>query len=237
MTVKMAAPKSSFKAIIFDLDDTLVGSSVSYARCLERLTADFDLETYRNARSKVKDRIGNHTSKHHRLLYFKQLLEDTNKFSARQLLELNDRYERSLEDDIRDQWIQLGRDEFMTKLKGHKLAVITNETTRTQILKLRAIDPGSNWFDLVVTSEEVGEEKPSSKIFKELFQRLNVKPEDCLIVGDDIEADIKPAIQFGATAIWTKEFLSEEQISSQKKNLPSSNTCIDRLEQVLEIVL
>ena len=45
-------------------------------------------------------------------------------------------------------------------------------------------------FDAVVTFEETGERKPSPGPFKAIMKKLDVKPEECLMVGDWVERDI-----------------------------------------------
>lgn len=75
--------------------------------------------------------------------------------------------------------------DLISKLKpGVKKAVINNG--------LRALFHGlldkyglKGKFDLLVNSAEEGVEKPDKEIFLRTCQRLNVKPEQCLMVDDD----------------------------------------------------
>ncbi len=45
-------------------------------------------------------------------------------------------------------------------------------------------------FNLLIISEEVGYSKLDKRIFELALNKLQVQPEDALIVGDDLEKDI-----------------------------------------------
>lgn len=197
------------KCVIFDLDDTLIPSSKIYDEALARVGVDLD--KYNDAREHVKKTLGsNHPASHHRLLYFKRMLEMQNTYSVSKTLEMIRAYESALTDQLAKYWIASSRTETLKELAKHfHLAILTNETTRTQLLKLNVIDPASEFFQYVLTSEEVGSEKPDLKIFKTFFERFNKTPEQCIFIGDDIHNDIAPAIEMRMEAILLTEFLHQ----------------------------
>jgi putative hydrolase of the HAD superfamily len=83
--------------------------------------------------------------------------------------------------------------------KGLLLAVISNWDERLPLLLERlALTP---FFDAVVTSSEVGVEKPDRRIFAEALKRLGVEPEAALHVGDSSLEDVEGAIAAGMEAL------------------------------------
>ena len=85
------------------------------------------------------------------------------------------------------------------KDQGLRLAVISNWDERLPLLLERlALTP---FFDAVVTSSEVGVEKPDRRIFAEALKRLGVAPEAAVHVGDSPLEDVEGAIAAGMEAV------------------------------------
>lgn len=215
--------------LIFDLDDTLIPSTKIYSLALKKVGIKPDGVEYQKARAMVKNRLAQSTSTHNRLLYFKTLLENKNRFSPEKTITLQNKYEKTLMSLVKNDWKKSKRAALIQKLsRKYHLAIVTNENTRTQLLKLLAIDPKFSLFKTVITSEEIGVEKPHEKIFELLITRLgNPAPEHVTLVGDSLKNDIEPAIKLGWRAIWTREFLKpEEKVTDQ------SFECIDSLQEL-----
>jgi putative hydrolase of the HAD superfamily len=179
------------KALLFDMDDTLIPSSKIYDKAMKAAGLGAKKE-YWTARAAVKKRLGKtHPSSHNRLLYFKEMDE-------RHALEWIVRYEKALGREVSRAWRALKRPALFNRLaKRYQLAIVTNENTRTQLIKRRAIDPSGKLFTALITSEEVGVEKPHPKIFRETFRRLKRKPGECVMIGDDKAKDITPMKKTG----------------------------------------
>ncbi len=199
-------------AIIFDLDDTLYNAGAAYKKALSLMGFDELGSCYLKARGRVKARLPcGHVSSHNRLLYFKEILENNKTFSSQKVLDLLSQYEKILELEIKNEWRKIDRFSFIKKLKEHyTIILLTNENTRTQLLKLRAIDPSSEIFDKIVTSEEVGFEKPSFELFNYVFELYRIDPKRCLMVGDSIDVDIVPALEFGCQGVLSTEYWNDE---------------------------
>ncbi len=198
------------RAIFFDLDDTLIPSEQIYAASLKEMGIDRTI--YSEARAAVKERLGEgHVSARNRLLYFKEYLQRKRVHSPAEVLQTMAKYEELCVRNIIVEWDRLKRDRLLTSLSSRaKLALVTNENLRTQLLKWAAMDPQGNYFLRMVTSEEMGVEKPSGKIFLEALRAFNLCPEECVVVGDSLVRDINPALQLGMHAVLSREFLQED---------------------------
>ncbi|MBE4909913.1 HAD family hydrolase [Bacillus luteolus] len=87
-------------------------------------------------------------------------------------------------------------------IKRHvKVAMITNGSTQRQKAKIRNTNLNS-CFDTIIISEEAGFSKPDKRIFELALNKLNVKPEDTLFVGDDLEKDIGGSQNANMKGIW-----------------------------------
>jgi putative hydrolase of the HAD superfamily len=82
---------------------------------------------------------------------------------------------------------------------GRKLAVVSNWDPRLPDLLERL--HLSRWLDAVVTSSEVGVEKPDAHIFRHALERLGVSPGNALHVGDQKLEDVEGAIAAGLGAL------------------------------------
>jgi len=83
---------------------------------------------------------------------------------------------------------------------GYKLGVVTSGP-EYQRLKLR-ITGLFNFFDVVVTREDVGAIKPEPKIFLYALERLGVEPHEAMMIGDSLSQDVYGAKNVGMTAVW-----------------------------------
>ena len=69
------------------------------------------------------------------------------------------------------------------------------------------------YFDVAMTSDDTGENKPSKKNFVEIAHRLNVKLGECIMVGNSLRSDIHPAKELGMGTIWSTERATFEKQS------------------------
>lgn len=60
------------------------------------------------------------------------------------------------------------------------------------------------YFDAVVESAVVGVRKPDSAIFGMGVEKLGLRPENVVVIGDSYSKDIKPAATIGCKTIWLK---------------------------------
>src|SRR5262245_39040447 len=84
----------SIRAIIFDLDDTLVGSDDFYAKALLKMKVDPVGKPFLEARAQMKAQLPpGHVVARNRLLYFKRMLENRKQGFGLGALDMMLRYE------------------------------------------------------------------------------------------------------------------------------------------------
>lgn len=82
----------------------------------------------------------------------------------------------------------------------YQLHIITNGFKEVQNLKLEKSNI-KKYFKTVITSESVGVKKPNPKIFEYALAQANAQPQDCIMIGDNVEADILGAFNAGILPI------------------------------------
>ncbi len=226
--MKLKAPAS----IIFDLDDTLIPSSQFYTQAVSSVLRDDPkrLAAYEEARQLVKaDLPRQHTSARNRMLYFKRLLELMGDTES-SVIDLYNSYEAELSRLIREWTATSDRLSLIRSIQNrYQTYILTNETVRTQLAKITALNLGkAHGFRGIVCSEEVGFEKPDPRIFQCLLDRYHLDPTRCLFVGDSVENDIRPAREFGMNVVQTIEFVADKS--------PSGTVTVSSLEGLLDIL-
>ena len=100
----------------------------------------------------------------------------------------------------------------------YKLHIITNGFEEVQYKKLK--NSGIvHYFSTVTTSEEVGVKKPNSKVFLTALKKANSIPEESVMIGDSLEADILGANNIGMQTIFYN--YRNESISKKIKSIDS----------------
>ncbi|MFC6888920.1 HAD family hydrolase [Halorubrum trueperi] len=197
----------SYEAVFFDLDNTLypyppcneAGKRAALAAFREQ-GYEMDRETfdelYATARRETKRETRGTAASHERHIYFKRALRlHSDEHDAATALAVGDAYwdgyaaEMELCDGVERVFGALAE-------MGTDVAVVTNLTTRVQLQKLSrlAID---DRIDRLVTSEEVGREKPSAIPFATALAAFDCRPSEVLMVGDNVDADVAGANAVG----------------------------------------
>ncbi|MDR6549132.1 HAD family hydrolase [Paenibacillus qinlingensis] len=84
----------------------------------------------------------------------------------------------------------------------YELLLITNGAPDLQQEKIDSIPDLAAYFDHIVISGSFGRGKPDPTIFKHALQLLNRTAEETIMVGDNIETDIRGAIGVGMRNVW-----------------------------------
>lgn len=82
------------------------------------------------------------------------------------------------------------------KSRGYNMHIITNGFSEVQHTKLSRTGLAP-FFDAVVTSDEIGVNKPDVKIFQAALKRANARQRDSMMIGDHLMTDIIGARRAG----------------------------------------
>lgn len=110
-----------------------------------------------------------------------------------------------------------------------KLAVVSDAPAREAWLRLCYLN-FHHIFDVVVTFDDTGERKPNPGPFRKALERLGVKPEEALMVGDWAERDVVGAKQVGMKTVFARYGDTFGTVVS------NADYDIDDIAQVIDIV-
>ena len=201
---------NNIKHIFFDLDHTLwdfeKNSSLTFKFLLNKYNIDIDLKDFLKIYMPINFSLWN--------LYrddkiTKEYLRHNRLKSAFEKLNIN--IESSVIDEISDDYIKhLPDNNFLLPnaipvldylFKKYTLHIITNGFTEVQKTKIFNSNL-KKYFTCIIDSESVGVKKPHSKIFDYAFKVSNaLNKDECLMIGDNYEADVVGAIKNGFKAI------------------------------------
>lgn len=188
--------------VLFDLDNTFYDYSLAHQSALKATAEkagtllgisekDFHA-AYNQARAEVKEQVGKTAASHSRLLYFQRLIEITGlKTQILLTLDLEQCYWRTfLASAVVFDGVKDLIEEF--KLCDIPLGIVTDLTTQIQLRKIVYFQL-ADYFDCVVTSEEVGQEKPEKAVFQRALDKLKISGGPIWMIGDDYAKDIEGA--------------------------------------------
>ena len=208
------------KAIIFDLDNTLIDRQKAFKEMLERkfhILFD-DEELIQKMINDILKWDNNGTVE--RIDVFKKWAEiyHITKISPEQLDKEWSNESGSvafLFDDVRDTLKKLK--------KKYKIAVLTNGNASSQRRKLNTI----NIYDLLdysLVSSEYGVRKPDKKIFEYTAKQLDLKTEECSYVGDNYKIDILGSRNAGMLPVFI----------SRNNEIHEDVLCIQTINELLQ---
>ncbi len=198
------------QSVIFDVDGTMYDYDHCNKVALEALrsycAAHFDVdgrefeELHERAFKESADRVGSVSAAvHNRLLRYQCMLELMGQPLFPHALNMYHCYWDTLLDEMR---VYEGLPAWMQALKdaGIRIGVGTNMTAYIQYKKLERLKLAP-YVDFLVTSEEVGVEKPDQKLFLACVKKSGFPAEDCLYVGDSLQNDAYGAAAAGLEAL------------------------------------
>lgn len=79
------------------------------------------------------------------------------------------------------------REYAMSKLKadGYRIGVASN-SIRNSIVTMMDMSDLSKYIDIIVSNQDVKEGKPNPEIYTKAIEGLGMKPEDCMVIEDNI---------------------------------------------------
>ncbi|MEJ2632821.1 MAG: HAD family hydrolase [Acidihalobacter sp.] len=195
----------SIRCITFDLDDTLWSCRPVIAEAERRfyawLTARYPaLASHYDIDALIA----------HRIEYFRRnedLRHDMTRLRKRWLAQLSAEHalgEEWVEEGFRVFWLARNEVELYAEAaslledlgKHFCIGAITNGNADVRHIGV------DHFFDFVITSAEAGVAKPHPDIFEQALKKADVRADECLHVGDDIECDILGAQGHGLHTAW-----------------------------------
>ncbi|MGN0347750.1 MAG: HAD family hydrolase [Lachnospiraceae bacterium] len=223
--------KNQIKGVIFDLDDTLydcnytnnaasIDAVCTYAaQHLLHLPIHVVRNAFDQARESIKEgMLGDTASQHNRMLYFQRTLELLGLPPLSCALEMyncfwNDFLSRIIVFD--------GAFDVLNYLqaKGIRIGICTDMTVHIQHRKMRTLGIAS-YIDMLMTSEEVGAEKPNPVIYRGACEKMGLLPEECIFVGDSLKKDVLGPISNGMQGIWfrAQEYCDRDKDAGELQN-------------------
>ncbi len=119
------------------------------------------------------------------------------------------------------------------KKRGYKLGVISDAPSLKAWIRLTEIGL-ADYFDVVVAFDDTKQRKPSKKPFMFALKRLKIKPENVLYIGDHPERDIKGAKQLGMRTALAEYGMQRSFRKQLKGNKP--DYALKRISDLLGIV-
>ncbi len=195
--------------IFFDLDHTLWDFEKNSGLTFKKVFKDFKIDVVPNEFLKVYKPI----NKKYWKLYREEKVSKSDLRYYR-LKEAFDMLKHSITDESIDMiaikyieylpnfnHIFTGTIELLEYLKEkYQLHIITNGFEEIQTLKLQKSGL-FDYFDQIITSESVGVKKPNPKIFHHALKVSNARKENSIMIGDNLEADIRGAMNVGLQTI------------------------------------
>jgi 2-haloacid dehalogenase len=197
-----------YKALLFDLDNTLLDFTASEKIGLDKVhAAYFNKHISRDKLENIYHAINKHLW---RLVECNQCSVDFVKLERFRLLveatalsfkheELAELYENTIAESA--DWYP-GVKETLTTLKTkHRLGIVTNGLAQVQQTKYQRLEI-NKLCECYLISDVLGIAKPDKEIFTVALKQLNLRAEEVLMIGDSLASDYQGAINAGLDFCW-----------------------------------
>lgn len=226
------------KHIFFDLDRTLWDFEANSYKCLLELCNTYNLKE--KGIKNYEEFIENYKIHNEKLWE----LYRVDKISQKDLR--RERFQRALADyNIKDSLLaeKIGEDyvsqcpkkdklfpytiEVLDYLfEKYQLHIITNGFHNTQHIKLKYSNL-EKYFDLIITSEQMGVKKPNPKIFEFALEKAKSTPSESIYIGDDLIVDILGCENCGIDGVY---FNPEKKI--HQEDITYEISCLSQLKEL-----
>lgn len=199
-----------YKALLLDLDDTLIKSSLVYDKALEfaayvlaekyKLDMDTFFPIVKQKDTLIRKNFPSVHTRHSRILVYRHALDQVNvTYHIADLPEAEDLYWEFFDKNIE---LYPHVIESLTTIRnaGVSIAIVSDGDLRGRIRKVKAVGLDTIIHE-VIASEEVIFEKPFSAIFTLALSRLKVQHNEAVMVGNNYKNDIQGAQLVGIPAI------------------------------------
>ncbi|OGU73634.1 MAG: hypothetical protein A2V93_09180 [Ignavibacteria bacterium RBG_16_34_14] len=217
------------KAIVFDLDNTLVDFMKMKRRAIEEAIPamiDAGLKVTSEEANRIIDEIYKERGIEYQNVFDVLLQRILNKVDHKILSAGIIAYRRAREASLIPYPHVYSTLNSLLKL-GIKMGVLSDAPAKEAWLRIAFLN-FQHTFDAVVTFDDTGERKPSPAPFLKILERLEVNPQEALMVGDWAERDIQGAMKIGMKTAFAKygDTFNTEQHDADYE-LPDISVLID----------
>ena len=196
-----------YKAIIFDLDNTLLNYTSSELLSMQKTVQEHNLLKKHNLQWHKFWRLYLKNNWKHWISFVNkqgthQSIEEVLISSFRDTLNLDDEYHAKLS---KTYWhyfcntciYEEGAKEYLHSIRSaYRLGIISNGIGKAQRQRLN-VGQIDHMFESIVVSDEVGIRKPNKEIFEYSLQQLGLSSHEVLYIGDSITDDYQGAKNAG----------------------------------------
>jgi len=228
------------RGILFDFGGTLMHGRRNWAPIVAK--ADDALTNHIRAQG-MEVSLTTFSTEFRRRLddYFKQrekdLLETTYSYVLREILkekgyeEIEDEVIRGALDALfsvtQENWV-LEEDAIDTlevlRERGYNLGIVSNAGDDRDVQQLARGFGISKYFDFILTSAACSYRKPHPRIFELALSNWYCPPGEAVMIGDNLEADVRGAQKAGLYGVWVSR-RADPQRELQKEVKPDANLC------------
>jgi HAD superfamily hydrolase (TIGR01549 family) len=103
-------------------------------------------------------------------------------------------------------WLAHGAFDTLQALRndGWRIAILTNGLPPVQAAKVHALGLMKHVDHVIYAAEYAEAGKPDRAVFAEVLHRLGLAPEQCVMVGDNVECDVRGGREAGMRTIWMR---------------------------------
>ena len=197
-------PKKSRKALIFDIDNTLIELRDEFVSSLGKVVKEMGYDYSDTLISDIYKRTYDHED-HYPKLIKSELLEYINTTCHTNLsLEFVDRLELRQSENVYDDPDLVKVIQYLSQ--NYDLYAVSNWFTKTQSLRLERM--GVLKYFKKIYGADINYYKPNLKTFDVILK--DYPRENCISIGDSLENDIKLPISLGMQALWKTKIKSTE---------------------------
>ena len=196
----------NYKAILFDMDGVLIESEYLMRASAIRALADYGVtaqhEDFLEFTGMGEDRFVGGVAEKHGLVYKTEMKELAYDYFGQKVKE-----EAHVPAGVKEMLEALHR-------KGLTLAVCSAADLRKVRYNLMAIGVDESIFSALVTGSDVARKKPFPDIYLEGAHRIDMAPQDCLVIEDAISG-IQAAHAAGMDAVGVPTTFSQEVLQEK----------------------
>ena len=219
---------SKVKAVIFDLDNTLVDFVEAKIKACEAVVERLgcgDANELLHYFLRWKHGFESHEN-------ISDYLKDKGIYSEELYRECCEIYDRVKLENIT---LYPGIKEVLSSLKrrGIKLAVVTDAENGHAISRLKKVGL-QEYFDVIVSADMTGKRKPEPDSLLLALKKLGVKAEEAAIVGDSLRRDVEAGKRLGMLTVYAA--YGDRNFFESREGKEKANFVAKTPEDILEIL-